>query len=74
MTMFDWLLSSSMIYVLKCCGENAVPIAKYHKDIDCIKAQQEIIDWSRLSKGTRAGEKDNFIFRACIKAERLISR
>ena len=72
--MFDWLLSSSMIYVLICCGENAVPIAKYKNEIDCLNAQTEIIDWSRKARATAAGQKDNFIFNVCIKAERVISR
>ena len=72
--MLDWVFGSSMVWVLLCCGDNAVPIAKYKEAIDCHNAQKEIMDWSRISKASKAGEKDNTVFNACIKVERLIGR
>ena len=72
--MFDWLLSSSMIYVLICCGENAVPIAKFKDEIDCLRAKNEIIHSHRESEDMAPNTRGKFVFNACIKAERLISR
>lgn len=72
--MFDWLFGSSMVYVLICCGENAVPIAKYKNETDCLIAQHEIIDWSIKSQDLAPDMRGKFIFNACIKADRLISR
>lgn len=66
----DWIFGTSIVWVLLCCGENAVPIAKYKDQSDCVNARREINLDSRAARG----DKDSYIFSSCIKVEKLISR
>ena len=72
--MLDWLFGSSMVWVLLCCGDNAVPIAKYKNNNDCVNAQLSIISDSRHARGNFDEEKVSYTFSSCIPVEKLISR
>ena len=72
--MFDWIFGTSMVWVLLCCGENAVPIAKYKDQGDCVTNQMRINTDSRRARGDHKSIDDSVVFSSCIQAEKLISR